>query len=146
MARQFLGVTPRRWLEYLVAILLGNAIYYFSLVPYLPDSLRHQGFSTDGGVLVDFVVCVLVYGLIRLGVRVRRGSAWKRRRNRVRGFLGSGSKGQDYFFRGLDGLPAQPRRELLPPTNQSFRCRNKLITSPYRHKALDFPLLADGGP
>ncbi|HXU21531.1 MAG TPA: hypothetical protein VN788_13190 [Verrucomicrobiae bacterium] len=73
MARQFLGVTPRRWLEYLVAILLGNAIYYFSLVPYLPDSLRHQGFSIDGGVLVDFVVCVLVYGLIRLGVRVRRG-------------------------------------------------------------------------
>jgi len=73
MARQFLGVTPRRWLEYLVAILLGNAIYYFSLVPHLPDSLRHQGFSIDGGVLVDFVVCVLVYGLIRLGVRVRRG-------------------------------------------------------------------------
>lgn len=73
MARQFLGVTPRRWLEYLVAILLGNAIYYFSLVPYLPDSLRHQGFTIDGGVLVDFVVCVLVYGLIRLGVRVRRG-------------------------------------------------------------------------
>lgn len=73
MARQFLGVTPRRWLEYLVAILLGNAIYYFSLVPYLPASLLHQGFAIDGGVLVDFVVCVLVYGLIRLGARVRRG-------------------------------------------------------------------------
>ena len=73
MARQFLGVTLRRWLEYLVAILLGNAIYYFSLVPYLPESLRHQGFVIDGGVLVDFVVCVLVYGLIRLGARVRRG-------------------------------------------------------------------------
>ena len=72
MARQFLGVTPRRWLEYLVAILLGNAIYYFSLVPYLSDSLRHQGFVIDGGVLVDFIVCVLVYGLIRLGARVRR--------------------------------------------------------------------------
>lgn len=73
MARQFLGVTPRRWLEYLIAILLGNAIYYFSLVPYLPDALRHQGFSIDGGVIVDFVVCVLVYGLIRLGTRVQRG-------------------------------------------------------------------------
>ncbi len=74
MARQFLGVTPRRWLEYLVAILLGQAIYYFSLVPYLPDSLRHrhQGFAIDGGLLVDFVICVLVYGLIRLGTRVRR--------------------------------------------------------------------------
>ena len=73
MARQFLGVTPRRWLEYLVAILLGNAIYYFSLVPYMPESLRHQGFAIDGGVVVDFVVCVLVYGLIRLGARVRSG-------------------------------------------------------------------------
>jgi hypothetical protein len=73
MARQFLGVTPRRWLEYLVAILLGQAIYYFSLMPYLPDSLRHQGFAIDAGLLVDFVVCVLMYGLIRLGARVRRG-------------------------------------------------------------------------
>jgi hypothetical protein len=72
MARPFLGVTLRRWLEYLVAILLGNAIYYFSLTPYLPDSLRHQGFLIDAGVLVDFVICVLVYGLIRLGARVQR--------------------------------------------------------------------------
>jgi len=67
MAHQFLGVTPRRWLEYLVAILIGNAIYYFSLVPHLPDSLRHQGFRTDWGAGIDFVVCVAVYGLIRLG-------------------------------------------------------------------------------
>lgn len=73
MARQFLGATPRRWLEYLVAILLGQAIYYFSLVPYLPESLRHHGSAIDGGVAVDFVVCVLVYGLIRLGARVRHG-------------------------------------------------------------------------
>jgi hypothetical protein len=67
MAHEFLGVTPRRWLEYLVAILVGNAIYYFSLVPHLPNALRHQGFRTDWGVLVDFAVCVAVYGLIRLG-------------------------------------------------------------------------------
>jgi len=67
MAQQFLGVTPRRWVEYLVAILLGNAIYYFSLFPHLPGALRHQGFVIDWGVLVDFVVCLAVYGLIRLG-------------------------------------------------------------------------------
>jgi len=66
-ARQFLGVTPRRWLEYLIAILVGNAIYYFSLVPYLPVALRHQGMKVDWGTGVDFVVCVAVYGLIRLG-------------------------------------------------------------------------------
>ena len=70
MPRQFLGVTPRRWLEYLVAILLGNAIYYFSLIPHLPENLRHQGFQVDLGMLLDFVVCVAVYGLIRVAVRL----------------------------------------------------------------------------
>jgi len=70
MARQFLGVTPRRWLEYLVAILLGNAIYYYSLVPHLPEALRHEGFRTDWGAAVDFAVCAGVYGLIRLGSRL----------------------------------------------------------------------------
>jgi hypothetical protein len=72
MPQQFLGVTPRRWLEYLIAILIGNAIYYFSLFPHLPDSLRHQGFQMDWGVALDFIVCVAVYGLIRLGIRIRQ--------------------------------------------------------------------------
>jgi hypothetical protein len=70
MAPQFLGATPRRWLEYLAAILLGNLIYYFSLVPHLPEALRHQGFQMDWGVAVDFVVCVAVYGLIRLASKL----------------------------------------------------------------------------
>ncbi|MBZ5696167.1 MAG: hypothetical protein LAN36_12505 [Acidobacteriia bacterium] len=71
-ARQFLGATPRRWLEYLIAILLGNAIYYLSLVPHLPEALRHKGFAIDWGAGVDFLVCVAVYGLIRLGTRIQR--------------------------------------------------------------------------
>ena len=71
--RQFLGVTPTRWLEDLVAILIGNAIYYVSLAPHLPEVFRHRGFQIDGGVLIDFMVCVGVYGLIRLGVRVNGG-------------------------------------------------------------------------
>jgi hypothetical protein len=66
--RQFLGVAPRRWLEYLIAILLGNAIYSFSLSPHLPAVLRHPGTTLDWGVLVDFLVCAVVYGLIRLGM------------------------------------------------------------------------------
>jgi hypothetical protein len=70
MARQFLGVTPRRWMEYLVAILLGNAIYYFSLVPHLPEILRHQGFQVDLGMFLDFLVCAAVYGLIRLAAHL----------------------------------------------------------------------------
>ncbi|MDR3721814.1 MAG: hypothetical protein P4L00_09460 [Candidatus Acidoferrales bacterium] len=71
-ARQFLGATPRRWVEYLIAILFGNAIYFFSLTPYLPAELRHSTAALDWGLLVDFVVCAAVYGLIRLGTRLHR--------------------------------------------------------------------------
>jgi hypothetical protein len=67
-ARQFLGATPRRWFEYLIAIILGNVIYAFSLSPHLPAVLRHPGTTLDWGVLVNFVVCAAVYGLIRLGM------------------------------------------------------------------------------
>jgi hypothetical protein len=70
MPRPFLGVTLRRWVEYLVAILLGNAIYFFSLVPHLPDAFQHRGFHIDLGMLLDFCVCVAVYGLIRLASRL----------------------------------------------------------------------------
>lgn len=73
MARQFLGATLRRWLEYLAAILLGQVIYYFSLMPHLPDGLRHHGSDIDLGMLVDFLVCLAVYGLIRLGTYLQRG-------------------------------------------------------------------------
>jgi hypothetical protein len=70
MERKFLGITVRRWMEYTAAILIGNAIYYFSLVPHLPPALRHQGFLLDWGSATDFVVCVAVYGLIRLGSKI----------------------------------------------------------------------------
>jgi hypothetical protein len=72
MAKRYLGATPRRWLEYLGAIILGNAIYYFSLAPHLPVSLRHQTPKLDWGMALDFLVCVGVYGLIRLGSRMQR--------------------------------------------------------------------------
>ena len=62
-------MTPRRWIEYLVAILLGNGIYFAVLHPALPGNLRHQPFQFDTGLVIDFVLCVLVYGAIRLGSR-----------------------------------------------------------------------------
>jgi len=73
--REFLRVSLRRWLEYLLAILLGNAVYYWSFVPHLPKYLRHQAFRYDWGLALDFAVCVGVYGLIRLGERLHRKSA-----------------------------------------------------------------------
>ena len=60
----------RRWIEYLVAILLGNLIYYKSLTPYLPGWLQHREFRPDGGMAMDFLVCVVVYGLIRIGAKL----------------------------------------------------------------------------
>jgi hypothetical protein len=56
----------QRWLKYLIAILLGNGLY-FVLSPQLPPAARH---ATDGfnlGTLVDLWFCVAVYGLMELG-------------------------------------------------------------------------------
>ena len=62
-------MTPRRWVEYLVAILSGNAIYFLVLFRNLPPALRHEPSKIDAGLLLDFVCCVLVYAAIRLGSR-----------------------------------------------------------------------------
>lgn len=64
--------TPRKLLGYLAAILAGNAIYFLLLSPALPEELRHRPFREDWGLLVDFLVCVAVYGIGR-GV-LRRNS------------------------------------------------------------------------
>jgi hypothetical protein len=62
-------VTPRRWIEYLISVLVGNAIYFAVLLPGLPRSLQHQPFAVDLGLLLAFLCCVLVYAAIRLGSR-----------------------------------------------------------------------------
>lgn len=67
-------MTPRRWIEYLLAILAGNAIYFAVLHPYLPPAIRHEPYRVDVGLLIDFVCCVLVYAAIRLGTRHARQS------------------------------------------------------------------------
>ncbi len=63
----FPNMTPRRWVEYTVAILAGNAVYFLVLFPGLSPSLQHQPFKVDAGLLLDFLCCVAVYGAIRLG-------------------------------------------------------------------------------
>jgi hypothetical protein len=68
-------VTPRRWIEYAAAILAGNGIYFAVLHPGLPESLRHAPFRLDLGLLIDFLCCVLVYGVIRLASRHARRRA-----------------------------------------------------------------------
>jgi hypothetical protein len=50
-------------LESLFSIIAGNVIYYLFLLPHLPDVVQHKGFQIDLGLLVDFAVCVVIYGL-----------------------------------------------------------------------------------
>jgi len=51
--------------ETFLAVLLGNIIY-FAAAPHLPPGMQHQLFRIDPGLLLDFLVCVVVFGLIRL--------------------------------------------------------------------------------
>ena len=62
--------TARRWAEYLLAVLGGNVIY-LAIEPQLPSAWRHRMFQIDLGLALDFIICVALYGLIRLA----RGSA-----------------------------------------------------------------------
>ena len=57
--------TSRRWAEYLVAVLAGNIAYLF-VEPQLPSVMRHRMFRVDLGLAIDFLMCVGVYGIIRL--------------------------------------------------------------------------------
>ncbi len=57
--------TARRWLKFLIAILLGNGLY-FALYPYLPPLARHRVFRVDLGTVVDLWFCLFVYGLLEL--------------------------------------------------------------------------------
>ena len=56
------------FLQALVAIVLGNVVY-FLLMPSLPAAARHHRFHTDLGTLVDFWFCLVAYGLIRTARR-----------------------------------------------------------------------------
>ncbi len=57
-------------LQALLAIVLGNVLY-FLLLPSLPPAARHHPFHVDLGSLVDFWFCLVVYGVIRTARRWR---------------------------------------------------------------------------
>ena len=52
------------FLQALFAIILGNVVY-FALVPSLPLIARHRPFRIDLGMVIDFWLCLVIYGLIR---------------------------------------------------------------------------------
>ncbi|HEV2500844.1 MAG TPA: hypothetical protein VGY31_14825 [Terriglobia bacterium] len=54
----------RRWIKYLVAVIVGN-ILYFESAPLLPPAARHHSL-VDWGTFVDLWFCLFVYGVIEL--------------------------------------------------------------------------------
>jgi hypothetical protein len=58
------------FIQALLAIVLGNVVY-FVLVPSLPPAARHRPFQMDLGLIIDFWVCLVAYGLIRTARRWR---------------------------------------------------------------------------
>ena len=56
----------RRLLKQLTAIVVGNLLYFFLLTPHLPPAGHHHPDRIDLGLLVDFWVCVVIYGIIEL--------------------------------------------------------------------------------
>jgi hypothetical protein len=61
------------FLQALAAVLAGNAIY-FLLMPYLPAAARHVPTRIDVGMLVDFWICLVVFGAIKTVAGRRRNS------------------------------------------------------------------------
>ncbi len=64
--------TLRNFLDALLAVLAGNAIY-FLLMPHLPRPIQHSYFKEDWGLLVDFLICAVIFVAVKV-VR-RRESA-----------------------------------------------------------------------
>jgi hypothetical protein len=62
-----LAGTPmaRNFLESLVAVLTGNAVY-FLLMPRLPEQVRHDPQHLDLGLLLDFCICLVIWGCVRI--------------------------------------------------------------------------------
>lgn len=70
-------LTRAKWIKFLVAILLGNALY-FALSPHLPPAAQHRSWTVDLGTVVDFWFCLLIYGLLELGTAFRRDGTRQR--------------------------------------------------------------------
>lgn len=52
------------WMRMLLAILLGNLIY-FAASPFLPPSMTHNLYEVDPGLFIDFAICAGLYLLFR---------------------------------------------------------------------------------
>jgi len=74
-------LTRAQWVKFLIAILLGNALY-FALSSHLPPAAQHRAWTVDLGTVVDFWFCLLVYGLLELAAFFRRNDLGQRTRKK----------------------------------------------------------------
>jgi hypothetical protein len=58
----------KNFLDALVAVLAGNAVYYL-LMPHLPNVARHGLFREDWGLVVDFAICSVIFGVVKYARR-----------------------------------------------------------------------------
>ena len=58
----------KNFLDALMAVLAGNAIY-FLLMPHLPRAMRHSLFKEDWGLLLDFVICTVIFAAVKYARR-----------------------------------------------------------------------------
>jgi hypothetical protein len=61
-------MTMKNFLDALVAVLAGNAIYLL-LMPHLPAVVRHKLFQEDWGLLVDFAICAVIFVAVKYARR-----------------------------------------------------------------------------
>jgi hypothetical protein len=54
----------KNFLDALLAVLAGNAIY-FLLMPHLPRVVRHSLFKEDWGLLLDFAICTVIFATVK---------------------------------------------------------------------------------
>jgi uncharacterized membrane protein YraQ (UPF0718 family) len=57
----------------LIAVLAGNAIYFLTM-SYLPAPARHVARRMDLGMVVDFWICLVVLGIIKTAVWIKKRS------------------------------------------------------------------------
>ena len=60
-----------RFWRSLVAVVAGNAVYFLVLFPLLPVGARHEPFRLDWGLVVDFWLCLFVWGLLEMAAQRR---------------------------------------------------------------------------
>jgi hypothetical protein len=52
------------WMRMLLAILLGNLIY-FAIEPWLPGPVHHNFYRFDAGLVIDLGICTAIFLLLR---------------------------------------------------------------------------------